>query len=87
MPRSGRPQVADAAREGLEDWCDPRERTSSPPTMIVSVPCSAAAAPPEIPASRNVTVIDLALCEEGIGHARETMNEVISGYISQKKPR
>jgi hypothetical protein len=36
---------------------------------------------------KNVTVIDLAVCEEGIGHARETMNEVISGYISQKKPR
>jgi nucleotide-binding universal stress UspA family protein len=40
-----------------------------------------------VAASKNVTVIDLALCEEGIGHARETMNEVISGYISQKKPR
>jgi len=36
---------------------------------------------------RGVTVIDLALCEDGIGHARETMNEVISGYISNKKPR
>jgi hypothetical protein len=35
----------------------------------------------------GVTVIDLAVCEDGIGHARETMNEVISGYISQKKPR
>jgi nucleotide-binding universal stress UspA family protein/Zn finger protein HypA/HybF involved in hydrogenase expression len=40
-----------------------------------------------VAASKNVTHIDLALCEEGIGHARETMNEVISGYISQKKPR
>ena len=40
-----------------------------------------------VAASKNVTLIDLALCEEGIGHARETMNEVISGYISQKKPR
>jgi nucleotide-binding universal stress UspA family protein len=36
---------------------------------------------------QGVTTIDLALCEEGIGHARETMNEVIAGYISQKKPR
>ncbi len=36
---------------------------------------------------RGVTVIDLAVCEDGIGHARETMNEVISGYISSKKPR
>jgi len=40
-----------------------------------------------VAASKNVAVIDLAVCEEGIGHARETMNEVISGYISQKKPR
>jgi nucleotide-binding universal stress UspA family protein/Zn finger protein HypA/HybF involved in hydrogenase expression len=40
-----------------------------------------------VAAAKNATVIDLALCEEGIGHARETMNEVISGYISQKKPR
>jgi nucleotide-binding universal stress UspA family protein len=40
-----------------------------------------------VAAVKNVTVIDLAVCEEGIGHARETMNEVISGYISQKKPR
>jgi histone H3/H4 len=40
-----------------------------------------------VAAAKNVTVIDLAVCEEGIGHARETMNEVISGYISQKKPR
>jgi nucleotide-binding universal stress UspA family protein len=36
---------------------------------------------------KGVTVIDLAVCEDGIGHARETMNEVISGYISNKKPR
>ena len=36
---------------------------------------------------KAVTTIDLAVCEEGIGHARETMNEVIAGYISQKKPR
>jgi hypothetical protein len=41
----------------------------------------------KVAAANNVTVIDLAVCEEGIGHARETMNEVISGYISQKKPR
>ena len=40
-----------------------------------------------VAATKSVTVIDLELCEEGIGHARETMNEVISGYISQKKPR
>jgi nucleotide-binding universal stress UspA family protein len=40
-----------------------------------------------VAASKSATHIDLALCEEGIGHARETMNEVISGYISQKKPR
>src|SRR6185369_14512685 len=38
-------------------------------------------------AEKGVTTIDLAVCEEGIGHARETMNEVISGYISNKKPR
>jgi Zn ribbon nucleic-acid-binding protein len=36
---------------------------------------------------KGVTVIDLDVCEDGIGHARETMNEVISGYISSKKPR
>jgi Proto-chlorophyllide reductase 57 kD subunit/Rubrerythrin, rubredoxin-like domain len=36
---------------------------------------------------KGVTLIDLAVCEDGIGHARETMNEVISGYISNKKPR
>jgi hypothetical protein len=29
--------------------------------------------------------VDLALCEDGIGHARETMNEVIAGYIKPKK--
>jgi nucleotide-binding universal stress UspA family protein len=37
--------------------------------------------------AKGVTTIDLAVCEEGIGHARETMNEVIAGYVSQKKPR
>ncbi|MBI4638226.1 MAG: universal stress protein [Candidatus Rokubacteria bacterium] len=36
---------------------------------------------------KGATVIDLALAEEGIGHARQTMNEVIAGYVSQKKPR
>jgi hypothetical protein len=36
---------------------------------------------------KGVTLIDLAVCEEGIGHARETMNEVIAGYVSNKKPR
>jgi len=35
---------------------------------------------------KGVTAIDLTLCEEGIGHARNTMNEVIAGYIKQKKP-
>lgn len=40
-----------------------------------------------VAADRGVVVIDLAVCEDGIGHARETMNEVISGYISNKKPR
>src|SRR2546425_583273 len=40
-----------------------------------------------VAASKNVTIIDLAVCEEGIGHARETMNEVIAGYVSNKKPR
>jgi nucleotide-binding universal stress UspA family protein len=36
--------------------------------------------------AKGVSAIDLALCEEGVGHARETMNEVISGYISKNKP-
>src|SRR3989441_591505 len=36
---------------------------------------------------KGATTIDLALCEEGIGHARQTMNEVIAGYVSSKKPR
>ena len=40
-----------------------------------------------VAASKGVTTIDLAVCEEGIGHARETMNEVIAGYVSNKKPR
>ena len=41
----------------------------------------------KVAAEKGVTTIDLAVCEEGIGHARETMNEVIAGYVSQKKPR
>ncbi len=40
-----------------------------------------------VAAARGAGVIDLALCEEGIGHARQMMNEVIAGYVSQKKPR
>jgi hypothetical protein len=41
----------------------------------------------KVAAAKGVTTIDLSVCEEGIGHARETMNEVIAGYVSQKKPR
>jgi hypothetical protein len=41
----------------------------------------------KVAAAKGVTTIDLALCEEGIGHAREVMNEVIAGYVSNKKPR
>ena len=41
----------------------------------------------KVAAQKGVTTIDLAVCEEGIGHARETMNEVIAGYVSSKKPR
>jgi len=41
----------------------------------------------KVASAKNITHIDLALCEEGIGHARETMNEVIAGYVSNKKPR
>jgi proto-chlorophyllide reductase subunit len=40
-----------------------------------------------VAADKGVTVIDLAVCEDGIGHARQTMNEVIAGYVSNKKPR
>src|SRR5213076_1494050 len=36
---------------------------------------------------RGAPTVDLGICEEGIGHARQTMNEVIAGYVSQKKPR
>jgi nucleotide-binding universal stress UspA family protein len=41
----------------------------------------------KVAGAMGVTHIDLAVCEEGIGHARETMNEVIAGYVSNKKPR
>ncbi len=34
---------------------------------------------------KGVTTIDLAVCEEGIGHARDTMNEVIAGYVRNGK--
>jgi hypothetical protein len=34
---------------------------------------------------RGVTTIDLEICEEGVGHARTAMNEVIAGYIKQRK--
>ncbi len=39
----------------------------------------------KVAGEKGVTVIDLGVCEEGIGHARNTMNEVIAGYI--KSPR
>jgi nucleotide-binding universal stress UspA family protein len=41
----------------------------------------------KVATGKGATHIDLALCEEGIGHARQTMNEVIAGYVSNKKPR
>jgi len=34
---------------------------------------------------KQLGVVDLAVCEEGVGHARATMNEVIAGYIRDKK--
>ena len=40
-----------------------------------------------VAADKGVAIIDLTVCEEGIGHARQTMNEVIAGYVSNKKPR
>jgi nucleotide-binding universal stress UspA family protein/Zn finger protein HypA/HybF involved in hydrogenase expression len=40
-----------------------------------------------VASAKGVSLIDLTVCEEGIGHARETMNEVIAGYVSNKKPR
>jgi nucleotide-binding universal stress UspA family protein len=41
----------------------------------------------KVAGEKGVTTIDLAVCEDGLGHARETMNEVIAGYVSNKKPR
>ena len=41
----------------------------------------------KVAGEKGVATIDLAVCEEGIGHARQVMNEVIAGYISDKKPR
>jgi proto-chlorophyllide reductase subunit len=41
----------------------------------------------KVATAKGLTSIDLVVCEEGIGHARETMNEVIAGYVSNKKPR
>jgi len=41
----------------------------------------------KVAADKGVATIDLAVCEDGIGHARQTMNEVIAGYVSNKKPR
>jgi nucleotide-binding universal stress UspA family protein len=41
----------------------------------------------KVAAARGVLLIDLAVCEDGIGHARHVMNEVIAGYVSDKKPR
>ncbi len=41
----------------------------------------------KVATGKGLPTIDLAVCEEGIGHARETMNEVIAGYVSNKKPR
>ncbi len=35
---------------------------------------------------RRLGVIDLAVCEEGIGHARHTMNEVLAGYVRGVRP-
>jgi nucleotide-binding universal stress UspA family protein/rubrerythrin len=39
----------------------------------------------QVARDKQLGVIDLAICEEGIGHARNTMNEVIAGYIRDKK--
>jgi len=38
----------------------------------------------KVAGEKQVGFIDLAVCEEGIGHARATMNEVIAGYIKNK---
>ncbi len=37
-------------------------------------------------AERGEKVVTLALCEEGIGASRDTMNEVIAEYVRNKKP-
>jgi hypothetical protein len=41
----------------------------------------------KVATAKGVTAIDLGACGAGIGHARETMKEVIAGHLSQKKPR
>jgi nucleotide-binding universal stress UspA family protein len=33
---------------------------------------------------KAVGIVDLEVCEEGIGHARQTMNEVLAGYVRNK---
>ena len=53
MPGSAGPHVHDLGGDRLEDPGDRLERVLAPPTMMVRVPFSAAAAPPEMPASRN----------------------------------
>jgi len=40
----------------------------------------------KVAADKQVGIVDLALCEEGIGQARHTMNEVLAGYIKDKRP-
>jgi hypothetical protein len=41
----------------------------------------------KVAAAKGVTTIDVVVCEEGIGQARQLMNEVIAGYVQNKKPR
>ncbi|MGH7312679.1 MAG: universal stress protein [Candidatus Rokuibacteriota bacterium] len=41
----------------------------------------------KVAAAQGLGAIDLGVCEEGIGHARQLMNEVIAGYVSTKTPR
>ncbi|HSF05381.1 MAG TPA: universal stress protein [Methylomirabilota bacterium] len=41
----------------------------------------------KVATAKGAGAIDLAVCEEGIGHARQLMNEVIAGYVSTKTPR
>jgi len=36
--------------------------------------------------AREIGIIDLEVCEEGLGHARTTMNEVLAGYIKDRQP-